>query len=798
MKKFALLAFVLFSFATFAQNPDFNVTQVSNVQYPEGCNDIWGYVDQNGMEYAVLGTRTATVVLSLEDPAVPQQIYRVDGGQSTWRDMKTWETFIYSVCDNCPDGLVIIDMTDPENPTDKIITTIPDLANGGTQILGAVHNIYIDEFGFLYLSGGDQNDGGVVIIDVDTDPLNPTIVGYGPFRYSHDVYVRDNLAYSSDIRNGFFSVLDVSDKNDVVELATQNTISLFTHNAWLSDDGNFLFTTDERDFAYIESHDVSDLTDIKRVDAYRPPSTEELGVTPHNVHVFNDYIIASYYTDGCKIIDAQYPNNLIEVGSFDTWFDGSGGTNGNWGAYPFLPSGLVLISDIVTGLHVLQPNYLRASYLEGLVTDMFTGGAIPQVQVDILGTQPNLSSTSNFGEYKTGIAQEGIIQVQFSHPLYRDTIVSGTFTSDSISILNVAMEPLNAYVSFNGTLTDSDGNALADRPVFLAADIVEYSVMTDANGNFTGQIFDVGYVVSAGIWGFGDTAVTVNDVTAGPIDLRLPGAGNLYTDRFLADQGWEIDNQATTGDWERGLPEATFLGGELMNPGGDSPNDFGDFCYVTGLAGSSPFDNDVDGVFNTLLSPGTALVGNETGLRVTFDYWFENDDVNGPVNDTLKIFALFDTEVVATLDMIVDPASEWRTLDLGDILNQVNPIGVVGAFQIQFEIGDTPRPGSPLEAGIDNIRVEVTRSSGASNPDMSLSTLQIFPNPVNDQLTIDATQYVGTINQYRIYDMTGKLLGQRLINDALTTIPFDANAGLYVIQLLDVDGRKYSKKLMKL
>ena len=37
----------------------------------------------------------------------------------------------------------------------------------------------------------------------------------------------------------------------------------FTHNAWTSDDGNFIFTTDERANAFVESFDISDLDDIK-------------------------------------------------------------------------------------------------------------------------------------------------------------------------------------------------------------------------------------------------------------------------------------------------------------------------------------------------------------------------------------------------------------------------------------------------------------------------------------------------------------------------------------------------------
>ena len=693
----SLLFFVIIaSTATFCQNPDFNLTQVSQVVYPEGCNDIWGYVDDNGVEYAVLGTRTATVVLNLEDPANPQQIYRVDGSMTTWRDMKTWDNYIYSVCDNCPDGLVIIDMTDPVTPTHKIVLDIPDMVNGGTERLGAVHNIFIDEFGFLYLAGGDQINGGVVVIDVHTDPWNPAIVGYGPARYSHDVYVRNNLAYSADIYNGFFSVLDVTDKSDIQQLATQNTISLFTHNAWLSDDSNYLYTTDEVDFAYIESYDVSDLTDIKRVDIYRPPSTEHLGVTPHNVHVFNDYLVVSYYTDGIKIIDAQYPDNLIEVGSFDTYLTGSGGTNGLWGAYPFLPSGLVLISDMINGLYVLQPNYVRASYLQGKVTDAITDANITEVKIDILGTQPNIEQTNNFGTYKTGIADEGMIDVMFSHPSYRDTIVNVSLSSDSITILDVKMTPRNSYVVLTGKLTSADGVPLPNEDIYFDAQTASFSFTTDVAGDYSGFIFDgMVYEVSAGSWGFGDTLMTVADVSGGLVDITLPGKGRYYQDRFLTDQGWMVDNMAVTGDWERGTPVGSDFQGQL-NPDGDSPFDVGDKCYGTGLEGNTPFDNDVDGVYNTLWSPEFFLHSEILGLTLSFDYWFRASDINGTPNDTLEVEVYLDGVLMGRVAALSESDVVWRSYTSENLLNA---FPLVGNVQFAFIIGDPEDPAQSFGGG---------------------------------------------------------------------------------------------------
>ena len=44
------------------------------------------------------------------------------------------------------------------------------------------------------------------------------------------------------------------------------TPNAFTHNAWVSDDGNYVFTTDEKADSYIASYDISDISNIQEVD----------------------------------------------------------------------------------------------------------------------------------------------------------------------------------------------------------------------------------------------------------------------------------------------------------------------------------------------------------------------------------------------------------------------------------------------------------------------------------------------------------------------------------------------------
>jgi len=96
---------------------NFNFELLSNVDYVipgqtgEAGNDIWGYVSENGTEYAIVGTTINTRIYDLTDPTAPREVISIRGGRSTWRDMKSWEDYVYVTNDQTPDGLLVIDMS---------------------------------------------------------------------------------------------------------------------------------------------------------------------------------------------------------------------------------------------------------------------------------------------------------------------------------------------------------------------------------------------------------------------------------------------------------------------------------------------------------------------------------------------------------------------------------------------------------------------------------------------------------------------------------------------------------------
>ena len=89
-----------------------NLSFVSQYSYPGSrgdCSDIWGYVDQLGNEYAIVGNQNGTSIVSLADPFNPVEVFFSPGANTIWRDMKVWGTTAY-ITNEGGNGLKIIDL----------------------------------------------------------------------------------------------------------------------------------------------------------------------------------------------------------------------------------------------------------------------------------------------------------------------------------------------------------------------------------------------------------------------------------------------------------------------------------------------------------------------------------------------------------------------------------------------------------------------------------------------------------------------------------------------------------------
>ncbi len=428
---FFILAFSLISMLGYGQ---LNMQQVGHLPYNNDLSDIWGYVDGEGNEYALVGVYNGFSVVSLADPANPEEVFFGPGPNSIWRDIKTWGDYAY-VSNESGSGVFIVDLSPlPDGP-------ITNTANftGDTYGFSTVHNLFIDEFGKLYIFGANNGNGGAIICDLTQDPMNPVELGRFNNYYLHDGMARGDTLWGAGLYEGVLAAIDVSDPANTQIMGTVSTPSQFTHNTWVSDDGTHVYTTDEVNSGFVGAYNVTDLSNMYETDRVRASTGNN--VIPHNVHVTNDFLVTSYYTSGIVVHDAKFPDKLFEVAHFDTSPNYSGGTfNGCWGAYPFLPSGLILATDIEEGLYILDIEYIRAAYLEGSVRDMETNIPIFNTQVQVLET--DLSTQTNFGGfYSFGTLLSGTYDIKFSATGYHELIVADVeIVNGEIAELNVVLD----------------------------------------------------------------------------------------------------------------------------------------------------------------------------------------------------------------------------------------------------------------------------------------------------------------------------------------------------------------------
>ncbi len=788
--------FFAFSLAIFAQTPPLNVTYKGNITYSEQLSDVWGYVTPGGNEYALVGVFSGISIVDIADPENPTEVFFVQNGVSSgWRDIKTWGEYAYAI-NETGNGLMVIDLSDLPNSVDTW-NWQPSIPGLGT--ITTCHNIWIDEFGYAYLVGCNVNNGGMLYVDVFTTPGSPVYVDKGPPNYNHDVYVRDNIAYSSELYLGQFAIYDISDKHDTQLKGTQTTLNEFTHNAWLSDDGNTLYTTDEVANGTVGAYDISDPANIEVLDNFQPYETLGDGVIPHNAHVWQDWLIVSYYTDGCILVDGSRPDNLVEVGNFDTFIPTSTGFAGAWGAYPYLPSGLILISDMGNGLYVLEPNYVSACWLEGEITDASNGNGINDASLELLTTNV-LEYSAPSGEYKTGFAVAGTYDVLVKKPGYEPATAQAVLVNGEVTILNVELTPLTP-ISVSGLVVDEDTNdPVPNAIVSIANDDFNYDILTDDNGLFNiAAFFEGDYDIYAGKWGYNTSGTDSMAIDANNNALTISIKAG-YEDVFSLDLGWTSEDDNFQGSWERGVPFGTYIPnpGIFISPPEDVVEDIGNHCYVTGNTADINAGILLGG--NTFLTSPLFDVEDYGEPYLSYNTWYLNAVSPTQVGTTDFLIKLSNGTESVYIDTISYPSFdliEWEYAEF-NIAEYLTP---TDSMSITFEAYSPFDFSEATEAGVDYFQVWDNDPPVGTKDLVDISIkLNAYPNPSNYDFVVKYDlETISNDSRLMIYNTLGQLVESVQITDPIGKIRVGdrLEKGIYFAHIANGNSISQSLKLIK-
>ena len=317
-----------------------NATLLSRFHPGSSYSDIWGYLAPNGKEYALLCESDGLYIVDCTNPRNPIQRGFFPDTASFARDVKVYRQYVYAVSETSG-GTMIIDMSDPDSP--QLVKT------WGQALWSNAHNVAIDtQAGTLYPCG---TNNGMLMIDLSQDPINPTQLGTYSSSYVHDLHIQDGIAHLCEVFNDRYRATDVTNLPSTTSLGTASI--RYCHNAWATRDNRYVITTSETPGVGMT---VLDLADIRLPIPVATWKTGPVG-TIHNAYLRDRVAHMSYYGEGYRAVDISNPGNPREVAYYDT--------SSAWGAYPFMPSGTIYVSDINDGLYVIDTQAATALYGTG-------------------------------------------------------------------------------------------------------------------------------------------------------------------------------------------------------------------------------------------------------------------------------------------------------------------------------------------------------------------------------------------------------------------------------------------------
>jgi choice-of-anchor B domain-containing protein len=538
-------------------------------------NEVWGWDGPAGEALALVGLCDGTAIIDMSDPAAPVLLPSgggpgptVPGPLSVWRDVKTFDHYAYIVHDVLdPDdpegagvGVQIVDLAGPAFPV------VATLADGFTR----AHNLYVDEArGHLYVIGWDPDAAGFVgagfhpehsdeagfshgfrIYDLSADPEDPSLLGTWDERYVHDLHVRGETAYAAALDEGLWFI-DVSDPASPATIDhvtyTQTlgagSIDQFTHNVWVDEAGAVAAVTDEEMGQRLKLFDVADPAAVTKVSEYEA----KLGILPHNAFILGGRAYVSYYSEGAVILDITDPAEPCEIGYYDTYL-GASAMNGAWGIYPFTASGLIYLSDISNGFHVLEfepPSHEPVDValvldVSGSMSSVAVGGVDPKIEVLKDAVEIFVQTWRAFADPQDRM---GIVYFESGiETAFIDGSISTRFCPHHADFLDDLEDrsPGNLTALGGGLLTGLRSFEAGPRPKVAI-------VVTDGMQNRSPMVVEAG--IEFVFFDLGDTLVEVTEIDCEHCWPSLDGAEEMVTDLKAAGVGVGIISDTPPG-WD--------------------------------------------------------------------------------------------------------------------------------------------------------------------------------------------------------------------------------------------------------
>lgn len=313
-------------------------------------NDCWGF-SWKGKEYGIIGSSEGMHIIDVDDcRQVAFARGNAYGYTSLHRDFKTYKHYIYAVADEGYASMQVFDFS-----------TLPDslhlVYESDPMEFSRSHTIFIDTAtAKLYCASATNLSTGHDNLRIYSlaDPEHPSLLStYNYGDNVHAVFVRNDTAYCSQSFLGYLMVDFTQPAYQIIGGLLEYPDQGYNHSSWVGphDIGVMADETHGMSVKVIDTHDP---LNVEVLSTFSPRPHDSTCIA-HNPYLLGHYAVVSYYYDGLQIYDISDPRNPVQAGYYHTYpglpYQGYAG---DWGCYPFLPSGRILASDMQGGLFVLD------------------------------------------------------------------------------------------------------------------------------------------------------------------------------------------------------------------------------------------------------------------------------------------------------------------------------------------------------------------------------------------------------------------------------------------------------------
>jgi choice-of-anchor B domain-containing protein len=390
-----------------------DITVPAEPAYGIRYNGIWGWDDGLGKEYAIIGATTGVYFIDITNPTNPVEADFVPGRRDSciWREIKTYSHYAYLVSDDgAPNSFQIVDL--------QYLPDSVSVVHDGTSIFERAHTIFVDGnklYGGIVKGPNFGSTAAMAVFSLN-NPVQPTLLrklntDFPSLLNSnqvHDMFVRNDTVYANCAYDGLFIFKYNSTPNNFTLSASLTTYPSqgYNHSSALTDDGSTLVFMDEVPNGLpVKVLDVSNFSNL----TMKATFSSNVGPTPHNPFMVGTTCYIAYYQDGLQVYDVSVPTNPVRLGYFDTHVQTNMGGpypspayQGAWGAYPYFPSGRVVVSDMQNGLFVLDP------------TPMFT--SVPEINnANSFALYPNPSAENQLVNIKLNVVPTEDVRVDITN-----------------------------------------------------------------------------------------------------------------------------------------------------------------------------------------------------------------------------------------------------------------------------------------------------------------------------------------------------------------------------------------------